>query len=208
MSAVEPDLLARWTAVVGSGEASRLCWTDLVSRWSEPHRLYHGIAHLVAVLSIVDAHDGATNDGDAVRLAAWYHDAVYDPTRSDNEERSAELSQASLSTLGVEPETAGEVSRLILVTKTHQYDAADADAALLCDADLSILAAPPEAYVRYANAVRGEYAHVSDEAFRTGRTAVLDSLLARDPLFGTTDFAGLEAPARRNMHAELVLLRS
>ncbi len=208
MSVADPDLAARWPSVVGTGEASRACWSDLVGRWSEPHRHYHGLAHLVAVLSIVERHTSSATDADVVRLAAWFHDAVYDPTRPDNEELSAELVAAWLPLLGMDPGRTAEVVRLVLVTKTHRYDAADADAALLCDADLSILAAPPPTYAGYAAAIRAEYAHVPETAFRLGRVDVLRSLLARDPLFGTADFAGLEAPARRNMLTELVLLRS
>ncbi len=202
MAATESDLLARWTSLVGSGEASLFCWTDLVNRWSEPHRRYHGLAHLVAVLSIVDGLAAS----DAVRLAAWYHDAVYDPTRSDNEEASAELAESTLPAVGVDPARVAEVSRLVLITKTHQYDVADADAALLCDADLAVLAAPSTAYVGYANAIRAEYAHVPDPEFRAGRTKVLTELLARDRLFGTVAFAAMESAARHNMRAELVLL--
>ncbi|MGI8531028.1 MAG: HD domain-containing protein [Geodermatophilaceae bacterium] len=208
MPAVQPDLLARWTSVVGPGEASRGAWTDLVSRWSEPHRHYHGLAHLVAVLSIVDDHASTVDDADPVRLAAWYHDAVYDPTRTDNEERSAGLARTALSPLGLGTATVAEVCRLVMVTKTHRYDAADADAALLCDADLSILAAPPPVYVGYVNAIRAEYAHVPDSEFRVGRADVLTSLLARDRLFGTTGLVALEQPARDNMRAELALLRA
>lgn len=204
MAAAEFDLLAGWTSLTGSSEGSHLLWTDLINRWSEPHRRHHGLAHLVAVLSLVD---GPTSS-DAVRLAAWYHDAVYDPTRFDNEECSAELAAATLPTVGVDRATVAEVSRLVLVTRTHQYDAADTDAALLCDADLSILAGPASAYVGYANAIRAEYAHVPDPEFRAGRTKVLTELLGRKRLFGTAAFAALESAARDNMQAELALLRS
>lgn len=206
MAAVESDLLAGWTSAVGSAEASRRCWADLMGRWSEPHRHHHGLPHLVAVLSLVDGHQ--SSDADAVKLAAWYHDAVYDPTRRDNEECSADLAAVTLLPLGVDPKRVVEVSRLVLVTKTHQYDAADADAGLLCDADLSILGSPPATYVGYANAIRAEYAHVPDAAFRSGRTDVLNALLARERLFGSAAFSHLEHPARDNMRAELVVLRS
>lgn len=202
------DLLARWTSVVGSDEASRACWADLVGRWSEPHRNYHGLAHLVAVLSIVDTLESPEVDATDVRLAAWYHDAIYDPTRSDNEERSAELAATALPPLGVEPGRVAEVRRLVLVTRTHRYDATDAAAALLCDADLSILAAPPAAYIGYANGIRAEYAHIPDAAFRAGRSEILRSLLARDRLFGTARLAGLEEPARDNIRAELLVLQT
>lgn len=206
MSGDLPELLVRWRALAGTGAPARDAWADLVGRWSEPHRRYHGLAHLVAVLAVLDSAHAPVTDLDAVRLAAWFHDAVYDPTRTDNEERSAALADAMLPGLGVEPSRVAEVHRLVLVTRTHLYDAADTDAALLCDADLAVLGTPAAAYVGYANAIREEYAHVPDDAFRTGRAAVLQALLAREVLFGTTALHHLEEPARRNLQAELVVL--
>ncbi len=208
VSGDDPELLSRWQALAGPGPLARDAWADLTGRWSEPHRSYHGLAHLAAVLAVLDVYAGPVADLDPVRLAAWYHDAVYDPTRADNEERSADLAVAALQGLGVEPARVVEVRRLVLVTRTHLYAAADTDAALLCDADLAVLGAPAAAYVGYANAIRAEYAHVPDDAFRAGRTAVLRALLDRERLFGTPAMSHLEEPARRNLQAELVLLGS
>lgn len=199
-----PDLLAAWTAVAGPSVAARDVWAELVGRWSEPHRHYHGLAHLAAVLAVVDAQAHLAAAADAVRLAAWFHDAVYDATRGDNEERSATLARERLVTLG--RTDADEVARLVLATTTHEYADGDSNAALLCDADLAVLAGPPTAYVAYANAVREEYAHVPDDAFRAGRAAILRSLLDRPRLYGVLH--DLEEPARRNLAAELALLEA
>lgn len=196
--------MAAWTALTGPSPDARDVWSELVERWSEPQRVYHGLAHLVAVLAVLDRYAGLARDAAAVRLAAWFHDAVYDPTRPDNEERSAVLAGQRLAALGLAMARVAEVQRLVRLTATHQYDADDADAALLCDADLSVLATPPATYAGYANAVRAEYAHVPDEAFRAGRSEVLRSLLDRPRLFGA--LVDLEEPARRNLQAELVLL--
>lgn len=201
-------LLAEWNAVVGDGVGARDAWADLVQRWSEPKRRYHGLAHLVAVLAVIDRHAAVAADPRAVRLAAWFHDAVYDPTRSDNEEASAVLAGQRLTALDVPDALVSEVQRLVRLTVTHRYADSDANAALLCDADLAVLAAPPAAYVGYANAIRTEYGHVPDGEFRAGRAEVLTGLLARERLFGTTALRELEEPARRNIRAELVLLRA
>ncbi|MGI8682761.1 MAG: HD domain-containing protein [Mycobacteriales bacterium] len=201
-----PDLLAAWTAVVGDGPIATEVWTELIGRWSEPHRTYHGLAHLTAVLAVVKAYAEAASDADAVRLAAWFHDAVYDPTRADNEQASAELAGDRLDALGLPPTQVEEVQRLVRVTATHQYADDDSNAALLCDADLAVLVGPPAAYVGYANAIRAEYAHVADGAFRAGRAAVLRGLLDRERLFGTPALRQWEEPARRNVKAELVVL--
>ena len=84
-----------WAGLAGDSPTSRTEWAALVAAWSEPHRRYHDLAHLAAVLGLV-GELGGTTDPDAVRLAAWYHDAVYDPERSDNEEISAQRARAGL----------------------------------------------------------------------------------------------------------------
>ena len=63
-------------------------------------------------------------------------------------------------------------------------------------------------HAQHAAAVREEYSHVPEEAFRRGRTSVLERLLARRPLFSTaTGRDRWEARARHNLETELILLR-
>jgi predicted metal-dependent HD superfamily phosphohydrolase len=196
-----------WAALAGDSPTSRTEWAALVAAWSEPHRRYHDLAHLAAVLGIVGELAGAARDPDAVRLAAWYHDAVYDPLRSDNEEVSAERARAGLRGL-VDDDRLAEVVRLVLLTASHDPEPDDADGAVLCDADLAVLASPPEAYAWYASAVRVEYGHLSDEEFTAGRIAVLEHLLALPRLFRSPAVADAwTARARANLTAELSLLR-
>jgi len=175
---------------------------DLLARWSEPHRHYHDGAHLAHVLSIVDAHAGLADDPDAVRLAAWFHDAVYDPQAGDNEERSARLAERLLTDLPAA--RVAEVARLVRLTANHAVAPGDRNGALLADADLAILAAPPDAYDRYAAAIRREYAHVPDEAFRAGRAAVLRRLRDLPELYRIVpDRAEWTVRARNNLAREL-----
>lgn len=201
------DLSAAWISVAGASQESLDCWTRLIGRWTEPHRRHHGIAHLSAVLLFIDEYAGLADDPDAVRLAAWYHDAIYDPRASDNEERSTALAANELGVLGLAGGLIDEVARLVLLTVTHDPADDDRNGVLLSDADLLVLASPPDAYAVYANAIRQEYAHVSDADFRTGRAAVLDALLESSRLYRLDVLAPLEAAARRNMKAELSLLR-
>jgi predicted metal-dependent HD superfamily phosphohydrolase len=178
---------------------------ELLSRWREPHRHYHTADHLAAVLSTVDQLGGS----DAVRLAAWYHDAVYDPWAAPpaNEEESAALAERELARLRVPPATVAEVARLVRLTAGHAADAGDPDGAVLCDADLAILAADGPAYDAYAAAVRREYAHVPEEAFRLARAAILTQLLALPALFRRQEsHTRWEGKARANLHRELTTL--
>ena len=196
-----------WAALAGDSPTSRTEWAALVAAWSEPHRRYHDLGHLAAVLGLVGELGGAAADPDAVRLAAWYHDAVYDPERIDNEQVSAERARAGLRGL-VSDERIDEVARLVLLTAGHDPAPDDANGAVLSDADLAVLAGPPDAYAAYASAVRAEYGHLSDAEFTAGRIAVLERLLALPVLYRLLAVTDEWTPrARANLTAELTLLR-
>jgi len=196
-----------FAALTGDSPTARTEWAAVVAAWSEPHRRYHDLHHLAAVLGLVGELAGAADDPAAVALAAWYHDVVYDPRRGDNEQRSAERARAGLTGL-VPADRLEEVVRLVLLTAGHDAAPDDADGAVLCDADLAVLASPPESYAGYASAVREEYGHLSDEVFTAGRIAVLESLLALPALYRLPATAAWEPRARANLTAELGLLRS
>ncbi|WP_222854132.1 HD domain-containing protein [Fodinicola acaciae] len=189
------DLLIRWPLQERFG-------AGLVERWREPHRRYHTVEHLTAMLDVIDAYAHAANDPDAVRLAAWFHDAIYAPKRTDNEEASAALAGRMLSSAGLPPARVAEVRRLVLLTRTHDPAPKDTNGALLCDADLAVLAGSAEAYAAYVFAVRQEYAHVSDPAFAAGRAEVLREILALPRIFRLLP-ESYENAARANVHAEL-----
>jgi predicted metal-dependent HD superfamily phosphohydrolase len=181
----------------------------LLGRWAEKHRAYHDLAHLAEVLELVDLLAGEAEQPDAVRLAAWFHDAVYDPAAGDNEERSAVLAQTSLTRLGLPPDLVDEVTRLVRLTATHDVDPDDPNGAVLCDADLAVLASDELRYSSYVEGVRREYAHVDDAVFAAGRSQVLSALLDRPAMFRTAHGRSVwEQRARANVTAELVRLRA
>lgn len=154
---------------------------------------------------MVDLLRDLADDPIAVELAAVFHDAVYDPAAppGENERASAALA-AEL--LAGRPDVE-EVMRLVLLTAGHDAAPDDRNGAVLSDADLAILGSSPERYDEYAADVRAEYAHVDDEAWRRGRSAVLRSFLARDRIY-RTDRAHdrFDAAARRNLARELAAL--
>ncbi|MEU7471299.1 hypothetical protein AB0A94_22715 [Streptomyces sp. NPDC044984] len=180
---------------------------DLLGRWQEPQRHYHTLTHLTAVLDHVDELADHAADPDVVRLAAWFHDAVYLPDRSENEERSARLAERALPEAGVSAEKTAEVARLVRLTVTHDPADDDRDGQVLCDADLAVLAASPSSYAAYTAAVREEYHFVPNDSFRAGRADVLRQLLALPRLFRTPyGQEHWEATARYNMRGELEML--
>ncbi|QQQ77481.1 hypothetical protein IOD16_02810 [Saccharothrix sp. 6-C] len=173
---------------------------DLVGRYAEPHRGYHNADHVLAVVRDADALAvGRTARERAVlTLAALAHDVVYDGVPGEDERRSAEWVRARLAGLPA----ADEVAALVLATAEHTSD--DPLTCLLLDADLAVLGSDPAAYERYRAAVRAEYAHVPDDAWRVGRGEVLRALAGRDPLYVTPQARDRwEDRAKANLAAEL-----
>ena len=197
-------LAARWP--LPGHEALR---DSLLDAWDAPERGYHGLVHLEEVLDrLEELAPGLPHPAREVRLAAWFHDAVYDGAE-DPEGRSAEWARLALT--GTAPTGADvdvdEVVRLVLLTREHAPEPTDASGVVLCDADLAVLAAAPQRYAEYVAGVRREYAHLDDRTFTAGRCRVLRTFLTRTHLF-SSPFARehWEGTARRNVERELARL--
>jgi predicted metal-dependent HD superfamily phosphohydrolase len=176
-------------------------------RYSGTDRHYHGTTHIEALLSLAREYRAALSDPQAVEAAIWFHDAIYDSRRNDNEQRSAELARDML--VGrMTGERLGRIAAMIEATATHELPSFEGDAlrdaALFLDMDLSILGAEPQAFDAYEDAVRREYGWVEDVAWNAGRAAVLKKFLAREHIFHTEEFRGrFEAKARANLERSI-----
>lgn len=195
---IHASWLRAWKGVgaVGDGES---VYRDLLDRYSEPHRKYHTLQHLTECLAAFDAVTPLSPHPAEVELALWFHDAIYDVKRSDNEQRSAQLARSALLSAAANADSAELVYRLIMVTE-HAAVPASADERLLTDIDLGILAAPRERFDEYERQIREEYRHVPKWLFRRKRQAILKSFLDRPRIFSTAHFhASLERAARDNL---------
>ena len=214
---MEELLRAQWQAAVGPGRDGTSLAGDhferLLARYREPHRRYHTVTHLAAVLSAAEdlMAQIVVSDHEAVRLALFFHDAVYDPRSDTNEADSAVLARAVLSELDVPAARVNAVAALVMATR-HQTSLAasdpdgepeDGDAAVVLDADLAVLAAEPSRYEAYARGVRAEYTQVDDAGWRAGRAAVLRAFLDRPAIYLTAPMRSQEHRARANLAAEL-----
>lgn len=200
------ELQARWRDVLPDQPE---LGDDLIARYGEPHRRYHNQDHLLSVLCWIDELAESDHDLFLIRLAAWFHDAVYaiPAGQVTNEEASARLAVRRLHLAGLEIEDVNQVTRLVRLTATHQVGPGDAAGELLCDADLAILASSEDDYRAYVDAVRAEYAMVDDHTFWTARLEVLDGL-AGTQLFRTGRARReLLRTARANLNDERAQLR-
>lgn len=177
---------------------------QLIQAYSAPGRHYHNLKHVEECLAALDGISGLDpREREILTAAIWWHDVVYDPMRSDNEEESARLAEQSLA-----PDLRPEVGRLIRLTKTHKVEPNDRLGAFMISIDLGILGADAAAYTSYAQAIRREYSHVPEQEYRAGRAAVLESFAARPAIYPDPAFAArLEVQARANIARELESLR-
>lgn len=180
---------------------------QLTQRYQEPHRAYHGMAHIEALLQGQLAHRDLIRDHQAVMLAIWFHDAVYDTRGQDNEERSALLAGDMLAQAGAAPALIDSVQRKVRATHRHEWTDGDTDTAVFLDLDLGILAASSEAYDRYASQIAQEYNWVPEPAYKAGRAKVLQAFLDRHHVYFTPALRALwEAQARANVQREIKAL--
>lgn len=210
----DEDLLflkAEWQAVFAryaSEEKSNALFEKLVESYSEPHRAYHNLSHIKSLLDLGHMLKSHFTDYDAVRLAIWFHDAIYETTKTDNEERSADWASASLIELLVPQETVSVVREMILATKHHKAESLSNDTLLFLDLDLSILGADCKTYRSYSKAIKKEYSWVAGDIYRRERSKVLERFLHRDFIYNTTETRErFEAQARRNIEGELKELK-
>lgn len=195
---------ALWTRLQRQGDPA--AWhRKLVIEHTKPRRYYHTLQHLDECLSLLDeaAARHHLRAPDLLEMALWFHDAVYDPKSSDNEEASARL---ALTALGTDPVTE-EITRLILLTK-HHSPASGPDDSWMVDIDLGIFAQSPYRVREYERQIRQEYLHVPEPEYREKRAAILQAFLERDFIYHSPAFRHQhEAAARENLAALLAELR-
>jgi predicted metal-dependent HD superfamily phosphohydrolase len=206
--------LERWRAMwaaFGADEAYQLELFDELQRcYAEPGRAYHTLAHIRDCLRQFDLVRPLAGHPHRVECALWFHDVIYDPGRSDSEERSARWAVRALRQAGAPDPVPARVEALILATKHHAPPASpDPDAALVVDIDLAILGRPPAEFDAYEAAIRREYAALPEEDYRRGRAEFVRDLLARPRIYQTDYFfERYEAQARRNLVRSLERLEA
>ena len=176
----------------------------LIAAYSAPGRHYHNLAHIEDCLDLLSSVDNlSAAERDLLVQAIWWHDAVYDPKKSDNEEQSALLAEQAVAS-----DVREEVGRLIRLTKSHQVVPGDRLGAILISIDLSILGVEPARYDAYAAAIRQEFIHVPERDYRAGRAKVLGQFAGRPVIFPDAAFAArYDRQARENLARELASLR-
>ncbi len=204
-----PTAIAR---LGGDHLIAAVAWSDLETRYREPHRRYHDLRHAKAVArdsgALAVAFGLGARERALVAIAAWTHDVVYDARPGEDERASAAWTRDELTHARVPEAEITRAEDLVLCTITHAAPDDDLLATALLDADLAVLGADKATYEEYASGVREEYSIYSDEDWRAGRSAVLTNLLDRPRLYRSEiGRARWESKARENLADELTRWR-
>jgi predicted metal-dependent HD superfamily phosphohydrolase len=198
--------ISRWNRLwltLGAANADETLFCGIIAKYSEPHRKYHTLRHLEECLSHLDEVQHLAARPAEIELALWFHDAIYDVRRQDNEERSAEWARASAEAASLPAEVCDRVQDLVLAT-CHNAGPESGDEAILVDIDLSILGASPQRFEEYESAIREEYNWVPRLVFDIKRRSILNEFLRRSQVFSTVHFAKrFERLARENLERSL-----
>ena len=196
-----------WEELGGGLPDSQWLFADLIGRYQEPHRHYHTAQHLDECFDRLDEMRDLALRPAEVELALWFHDGIYEPLRPDNEQLSADWARATSLEAGIAPAIASRIYALVLLTR-HTIEPIGADAEVLIDVDLSILAARPERFDEYEQQVRTEFSEVPESIFRQRRAEMLQNFLSRSQIFRTQHFVErYERQARSNLDRSLARLR-
>ncbi|OGZ06738.1 MAG: hypothetical protein A3C93_02580 [Candidatus Lloydbacteria bacterium RIFCSPHIGHO2_02_FULL_54_17] len=191
--------LGAWSPIAES------IYEDILDQYTQPHRRYHTMEHIEAVLREFDDARHLAKDPDLMEFALVMHDAIYNPRRDDNEERSAEFADIASHRLWIGGSFSSVTAfsarsgKMILASK-HLTATDDPDTMLFLDLDLVILGKSRETFDRYDRQIRQEYWFVPDAVYRKKRKQVMASFLKRPSIYLTDHFKQkYEERARENI---------
>ena len=171
-----------------------------------PYRRYHTLEHIHDCLRRLDEVAHLLDDPDAVELALWFHDAIYDMDSGTNEQRSAELFERLAK--GADPAFCRRVRGLIMATR-HQGGERNHDRRFIVDIDLAGFGAPWKEFMRNGALLREESPAKTDAQYHRGQFGFLTRLQRRRHFFATAHFRErYEAKARENLGRLLADLAS
>lgn len=186
---------------------SRKILEEVIEKYSEPHRSYHNLSHIYSLLMMAEEYYDFIENPILFELSIWFHDLIYDPSRNDNEEKSAERAVELLSPF-LADSFLENLKKMILSTIKHSPILKDHDNELFLDLDMSVLATEPEIYLQYTAAIRKEFNIFPDDIYQAGRKSVLQKFIAGDHIFMTDFFKeNFEKQAIENIQNELARIQ-
>ncbi len=176
------ERIARAHGVTISDAQKHTSYVKVMARYAEIHRAYHNKAHIDDCLLLFDEVRHLALEPDAVEMAIWLHDVIYDPRSKTNEEDSIVFAHEIMSELGLPARFQHRVARRIYPTK-HVFALTNPDYQLIADIDLASLGYTWEKFKKNGEDIRFEYSFAPWNDYVTGRNAILRSFLDREHIY-------------------------
>jgi predicted metal-dependent HD superfamily phosphohydrolase len=151
----------------------------LLSMWNESHRSYHTLNHLNDVIDQINENKSiySEKEYEKLMLTALFHDCVYNPMSSTNEEDSANFLMECV--VDKSNSDVLEVKQMILDTKTHQATTNLSES--FNHYDMSIVERDFEQLLEWENGISEEFSVYPKDEYKVGRLKFLESLLDKYP---------------------------
>lgn len=191
------------TKYTADKDLMNVLWAEIEKNYSSKKRHYHTLQHLDNLHSQLTIVKREIKNWETILFTLYYHDIIYSSTKSNNEEKSAELAEKRMKKISVSNEIIEQCKKQILATKSHSKSI-DSDTNYFIDADLSVLGQSWETYSLYFKNVRKEYGIYPTFMYNSGRKKVLNHFLSMDRIFKTDFFYNkFETQAKQNLQQEL-----
>lgn len=220
---IEPSDIEKFWAQVCTecqvcDHVTRKWWKVIRDSYSESQRYYHTLKHIGNMLWLLKYEpviSTSVQNSTQVVFAVFFHDIVYDPQSTDNEDKSAELFSSFYKEAGSQNLDQSLVLKYIMATKNHCTDEHNqsselwgtTDMHIFLDLDMAILSVEPLEYENYAYKVRQEYCHHTEETYCRRRAHVLERFLMHRIYCCENVHKAWEESARHNVLGEISKLK-
>jgi predicted metal-dependent HD superfamily phosphohydrolase len=191
--------LWRRNLVEGAADHAEEYYRLMVAAYQENQRVYHTRQHIEDCLTLYDRIKSRLQNPDALELAIWYHDAIYEIGAKDNERNSADLFLQH--GRDVFPGPLCDIVEKHIMATLHRGDPLlHIDSCYMVDIDLASFGKPWDIFINDAEKVRMEMPHVPDHLFYPSQFAFQNTLLDRRQFFQSDYFfERYEETARYNL---------
>jgi pantetheine-phosphate adenylyltransferase len=153
----------------------------ILDMWNESHRSFHNLDHLNDIIDQINESSAFglidEKQKEKLYLTALFHDIIYEPTRGDNEEKSADFFM-NICQEKNNPDIL-DIRDAILDTKTHQSSTPLAES--FNKLDMNIVERDFDQLLGWEKGIHREYSSYGNDAYKMGRLQFLESLLDKYP---------------------------
>lgn len=154
----------------------------LLDMWNESHRHYHNLQHLTDLIEQIYESYGSSQinekQKELLSLTALFHDIIYDPSKNNNEEKSAEF----FLSLCVDKTNEDILSIRDAILDTKEHKSSSEISEIFNKYDMSVCEREFDELVKWEEGIKAEYVpFYGEEAYKKGRLSFLESLLDKYP---------------------------